>query len=85
VKRCLFSGEEFVLSMVTINSSLQPFSNRSSDAKYLAVSSRDGYCTLIEFENDELGQPHILAGIYIHSLSCTLCTMNMDFSISHSS
>ncbi|KAK3120821.1 hypothetical protein QOZ80_8BG0642180 [Eleusine coracana subsp. coracana] len=34
----------------------------SSDAKYLSVSSRDGYCTIIEFENDELGQPHILPG-----------------------
>ncbi|KAF8668481.1 hypothetical protein HU200_052299 [Digitaria exilis] len=34
----------------------------SSDAKYLTVSSRDGYCTIIEFENEELGQPHILPG-----------------------
>ncbi|XP_078153036.1 transducin/WD40 repeat-like superfamily protein isoform X1 [Carex rostrata] len=33
----------------------------SMDAKYLALSSRDGYCTIIEFENDELGQPHILS------------------------
>ncbi|KAL5220525.1 hypothetical protein ABZP36_025238 [Zizania latifolia] len=30
----------------------------SSDAKYLAVSSRDCFCTIIEFENEELGQPH---------------------------
>ncbi|KAJ3681451.1 hypothetical protein LUZ60_015940 [Juncus effusus] len=30
----------------------------SMDAKYLAVSSRDGYCTIIEFENDELGQAY---------------------------
>ncbi|ONK58033.1 uncharacterized protein A4U43_C09F7250 [Asparagus officinalis] len=29
----------------------------SPNAKYLALSSRDGYCTLIEFENDELGLP----------------------------
>ncbi|KAM0881973.1 hypothetical protein ACQ4PT_032600 [Festuca glaucescens] len=35
----------------------------SSDAKYLALSSRDGYCTIIEFENEELGQPHIVSGI----------------------
>uniref|UniRef100_A0ACD6A057 Uncharacterized protein n=1 Tax=Avena sativa TaxID=4498 RepID=A0ACD6A057_AVESA len=35
---------------------------RSSDAKYLALSSRDGYCTIIEFENDQLGQPHIVSG-----------------------
>ncbi|KQJ94798.1 chromatin assembly factor 1 subunit FAS2 homolog [Brachypodium distachyon] len=34
----------------------------SSDAKYLALSSRDGYCTIIEFENEELGHPHILPG-----------------------
>ncbi|KAJ7945256.1 Chromatin assembly factor 1 subunit like, partial [Quillaja saponaria] len=29
----------------------------SPDARYLALSSQDGYCTLIEFENDELGSP----------------------------
>ncbi|KAG9457244.1 hypothetical protein H6P81_001752 [Aristolochia fimbriata] len=29
----------------------------SSDAKYLAMSSQDGYCTLLEFEDDELGTP----------------------------
>ncbi|MQL68949.1 hypothetical protein Taro_001240 [Colocasia esculenta] len=29
----------------------------SSDARYLALSSRDGFCTLLEFENDELGSP----------------------------
>ncbi|EES13221.1 hypothetical protein BDA96_07G008800 [Sorghum bicolor] len=34
----------------------------SSDAKYLAASSRDGYCTIIEFENEELGELHILPG-----------------------
>ncbi|XP_062196758.1 chromatin assembly factor 1 subunit FAS2 homolog [Phragmites australis] len=34
----------------------------SSDAKYLAVSSRDGYCTIIEFENEELGKPIVLSG-----------------------
>ncbi|KAB2619838.1 hypothetical protein D8674_041344 [Pyrus ussuriensis x Pyrus communis] len=30
---------------------------RSPDAHCLALSSQDGYCTLIEFENDELGSP----------------------------
>ncbi|TYK08523.1 chromatin assembly factor 1 subunit FAS2 isoform X1 [Cucumis melo var. makuwa] len=30
---------------------------RSTDAHYLALSSQDGYCTLVEFENDELGLP----------------------------
>lgn len=29
----------------------------SSNAKYLALSSQDGYCTLVEFESDELGSP----------------------------
>ncbi|KAJ4776161.1 Chromatin assembly factor 1 subunit B [Rhynchospora pubera] len=30
----------------------------SMDAKYLALTSRDGYCTIIEFETDELGKPY---------------------------
>ncbi|CAI9292907.1 unnamed protein product [Lactuca saligna] len=29
----------------------------SPTAKFLAVSSQDGYCTLLEFENNELGSP----------------------------
>ncbi|KAJ9565801.1 hypothetical protein OSB04_001767 [Centaurea solstitialis] len=29
----------------------------SPTAKFLALSSQDGYCTLVEFENDELGSP----------------------------
>lgn len=29
----------------------------SSNANYLSLSSQDGYCTLIEFEKDELGSP----------------------------
>ncbi|GAB4848262.1 3-oxoacyl-[acyl-carrier-protein] synthase [Ancistrocladus abbreviatus] len=29
----------------------------SPDARYLALSSQDGYCTIIEFENEELGSP----------------------------
>lgn len=29
----------------------------SSDAHYLALSSQDGYCSLIEFDKDELGSP----------------------------
>ncbi|OVA00290.1 WD40 repeat [Macleaya cordata] len=29
----------------------------SPNAKYLALSSQDGYCTLIEFESDDLGSP----------------------------
>ncbi|KNA08086.1 hypothetical protein SOVF_165860 [Spinacia oleracea] len=29
----------------------------SPDGKYLAISSQDGYCTLVEFQSDELGSP----------------------------
>ncbi|CAO2827703.1 unnamed protein product [Amaranthus hypochondriacus] len=29
----------------------------SPDGKYLALSSQDGYCTLVEFQSDELGSP----------------------------
>nr|GMC96576.1 chromatin assembly factor 1 subunit FAS2 [Ipomoea batatas] len=29
----------------------------SPDGKFLALSSQDGYCTLLEFENEELGTP----------------------------
>lgn len=29
----------------------------SPDGRYLALSSQDGYCTLLEFERDELGSP----------------------------
>ncbi|TXG60425.1 hypothetical protein EZV62_014998 [Acer yangbiense] len=34
----------------------------SPDACYLALSSQDGYCTLVEFENNELGFPISLSG-----------------------
>ncbi|XP_076885361.1 chromatin assembly factor 1 subunit FAS2-like isoform X2 [Bidens hawaiensis] len=34
----------------------------SPTAKFLALSSQDGYCTLVEFENDELGVPVSLSG-----------------------
>ncbi|KAI9164745.1 hypothetical protein LWI28_001172 [Acer negundo] len=34
----------------------------SPDARYLALSSQDGYCTLVEFENNELGFPISLPG-----------------------
>jgi hypothetical protein len=45
---------------------------------HLAVSSRDGYCTIIEFENEELGEPHILPGIspfrsYFRTIIYFLC------------
>ncbi|BAT97055.1 hypothetical protein LR48_Vigan01g014600 [Vigna angularis] len=33
----------------------------SSDARYLALSSQDGFCSLVEFENDELGSPYSLS------------------------
>ncbi|XWS44741.1 hypothetical protein CRYUN_Cryun15aG0073400 [Craigia yunnanensis] len=34
----------------------------SYDARYLALSSQDGYCTLVELEKDELGLPISLSG-----------------------
>lgn len=36
---------------------------RSPDAHFLALSSQDGYCTLVEFENNELGTPISSSGI----------------------
>lgn len=38
--------------------------HRSSDARYLASSSQDGYCTLLEFDGDELGTPIVLSGLH---------------------
>ncbi|KAF5175136.1 Chromatin assembly factor 1 subunit fas2 [Thalictrum thalictroides] len=38
----------------------------SSNAKYLALSSQDGYCTLVEFENDELGSPLPIKDTEVH-------------------
>ncbi|CAN1169787.1 Chromatin assembly factor 1 subunit FAS2 [Linum perenne] len=34
----------------------------SANGQLLAVSSQDGYCTLVEFENDELGSPIVREG-----------------------
>ncbi|GJZ09167.1 chromatin assembly factor 1 subunit FAS2 [Tanacetum coccineum] len=34
----------------------------SPTAQFLALSSQDGYCTLVEFENDELGVPVSFSG-----------------------
>lgn len=33
----------------------------SPNGKYLALSSQDGYCTLVEFQSEELGSPHPLS------------------------
>ncbi|KAK7318455.1 hypothetical protein RJT34_03157 [Clitoria ternatea] len=33
----------------------------SPDARYLALSSQDGFCSLVEFENEELGSPFSLS------------------------
>ncbi|PKA65694.1 Chromatin assembly factor 1 subunit FAS2 [Apostasia shenzhenica] len=35
----------------------------SPDAKYLSLSSQDGYCSIVEFENDELGVPISVLGM----------------------
>ena len=44
--------------------------NRSSNAQYLALSSRDGYCTLVEFETNELGSPISSAGLMLFLFYC---------------
>ena len=31
---------------------------RSGDGRILAISSRDGYCSLVTFDNNELGVPY---------------------------
>lgn len=36
----------------------------SPNAKYLAVSSQDGYCSILEFDDDELGVPFSLEADY---------------------
>ncbi|MCI28817.1 chromatin assembly factor 1 subunit FAS2-like, partial [Trifolium medium] len=33
----------------------------SPDARYLAFSSQDGFCSLVEFEDGELGSPYCLS------------------------
>jgi len=81
---------ELCISTGASYSSLQSICIRSSDAKYLAASSRDGYCTIIEFENEELGELHILPGIspfcssfhtviyFLRGLLCT-CMLKIVF------
>ncbi|KAL3680911.1 hypothetical protein R1sor_023867 [Riccia sorocarpa] len=39
----------------------------SGDGKFLAVSSQDGYCTLIAFDKDELGVPIPRDGLVVNS------------------
>lgn len=51
---------------------------RSSDARYLALSSQDGYCTLVEFENDELGAP-ILSGWLSDANYCRFLIAHLTF------
>ena len=45
------------LNQESYNVSCLP-TNRSSDGKILVVASTDGYCTLINFEDEELGVPY---------------------------
>ncbi|XVF14910.1 hypothetical protein REPUB_Repub09cG0101800 [Reevesia pubescens] len=48
-----------VVPVLFLRFSFQPsgIKPRSYDAPYLALPSQDGYCTLVEFEKDELGLP----------------------------
>ncbi|BBH05485.1 Transducin/WD40 repeat-like superfamily protein, partial [Prunus dulcis] len=45
-----------VFAVATLNS-LYIYDTESHQRQYLGLSSQDGYCTLVEFENDELGSP----------------------------
>lgn len=49
---------------------------RSFDARYLALSSQDGYCTLVEFEKDELGQPSSSLGLLFIHLYANVCPLS---------
>ncbi|KAF8405848.1 hypothetical protein HHK36_007925 [Tetracentron sinense] len=49
----------------------------SPDAKYLALSSQDGYCTVVEFENDELGSP-IISGLVVY-ITCVTDDVSSAF------
>lgn len=40
-------------------------SHRSPSGNYLVLSSQDGYCTLLEFEKQELGCPIPISGLCI--------------------
>ncbi|CAN6458484.1 unnamed protein product [Victoria cruziana] len=46
----------------------------SSDAKFLALSSQDGYCTVLEFENDELGSPIPILGKLSFGIFFSFCS-----------
>lgn len=48
---------------------------RSPDAQYLALSSQDAYCTLVQFENNELGSVLSLSGLHWFSfrIEITIC------------
>ncbi|KAE9602779.1 putative transcription factor WD40-like family [Lupinus albus] len=49
----------------------------SSDARYLALSSQDGFSSLVEFENEELGSPFtILEGKVLEECNSPLQTSN---------
>lgn len=47
---------------------------RSPDAKYLALSSQDGYCTLVEFDRDDLGSPFTISGLVVFLILFVSCT-----------
>lgn len=51
------------------------FSYRSPAGNYLVLSSQDGYCTLLEFENRELGSPLSLSGLYMFPAAALLNEM----------
>lgn len=55
------------------------FCCRSPDGHYLALSSQDGYCTLLEFEHDELGSSVSLSGLLFFFHLVLLFTLFSSF------
>lgn len=55
----------FLLGFLEYSSLLVQISHRSPSGNYLVLSSQDGYCTLLEFENQELGCPIPISGLCI--------------------
>lgn len=49
------------VSRTRVTKALAPL-RRSADAQYLAIASQDGYCTIVAFEDGELGELMPLQG-----------------------
>ena len=63
----LIDRNGFSLNFLSFNSNQWSFGlfKRSPNASYLALSSQDGYCTLVEFEDKELGEAVSISGLLL--------------------